>query len=425
VRPAAAVALAVAACLAITGCLTAGTGSAIRGPVTVTFWHCQEGRAAELLEQMAVEFSAVEPDITVVPVYCGRPEAAEAGLLEALARGEAPVLAEVPESALPSLRAARAIASLEGYVANSDYGLEVGDIEDFWPYLVESNTTAGQVWGLPFSHKAYALVYNPELVPEPPATWGGLMETAVALTQRHSDPADSTFGLALTDDAALFCILLLQRGGALAAGDPPRWTFNDPAGVAALAYLYELASLRRCVLVTMGSPSGAVAGGRAAMAIDLVSLRPEHKDGGALAEARLEVAPLPVSGLPAVLAPGSSLVVTRGHSAAEREAAWRFMRWLTGPENALRWAVSTGDLPIRRSVVERRLWLEGPGTNPGWAAIAESVEWARALPDQLGWRQVEKGLSTAVSKCLFGQTTSLQMLLDAVVEDAPAPSAGN
>jgi len=81
-------------------------------------------------------------------------------------------------------------------------------------------------------------------------------------------------------------------------------------------------------------------------------------------------------------------------------------------------------VPIRRSVVGRRLWLEGPGADPGWAAVVDSIDSAVALPDTPGWSQVEEGLATVVSRCLFGQTTSLQLLLDGVVESAGGIPAG-
>jgi len=273
----------VAAGIWFAGCV-GGTGSAIEGPVTVTFWHSQEGAAAELLEEMAAEFSTVQPNIAVDPVYCGEPAALASGLLEAYGSGNAPVLAEVPESALPALRTAEVLVPLQDYIADRDFGLEVADLDDFWPCLVESNTTGRGVWGLPFSHRVYALVYNPELVADPPRTWEALMETAASLTHRDPDPARSTFGLAVTDDPNLFCVLLFEKGGALVKGQPPAWAFNDPAGVAALNYLYELASLRKCVLVTVGSPSGAVADDRAAMAIDLVGWPGGGRTAGSAAE---------------------------------------------------------------------------------------------------------------------------------------------
>lgn len=398
-------------CLFLSGCRGAGPETVITSPVTITFWHAQEGQAAALLEKLAAEFSSEEPLVTVECVYRGEPAALAAALVEAVAGGEGPAVAEVPEASLSSLRAAGALRPLESFMVNRHYGFDVSDTEDFWPCLVESNTAEGRVWGLPFSHEVYALVYRPDLVPEPPTTWDELREAVTALTVRSPDLSRCSFGLAVRADADLFCLFLYQNGGALQAGDPPRYCFNDVAGVVALDFLYELSCMRRSVLVTMGDPLEAVVDGRAAMTI--LPVRWPLRDP---ALTSLAAAPLPTGVRRATLAPGSSLVICAGRSPAEEEAAWRFMRWLTGSRNAARWAVATGYVPVRRSALEEPEWRAGPGRDPAFSEVVAQLEWAAALPDVESWPEVEERLSAAVYARLFGQVNSSEALLDAVLE---------
>lgn len=404
--------LAAAPSLASAGC-SGGAPTVITGPVTITFWHSQRGAGSELLGQLAAEFSSVEPNITVKVVSKDDPNALAEELDDAVAAGEAPALAEVPEAALPGLRARQALQTLQSFIASQHYGLEVADRDDFWPAFIQSNTAGRQVWGLPFSHKVYALVYNPSLVAVPPDTWDALKETASALTRRDPDPAKSVFGLAFRANAELFALFLYQNGGSLVSGDPPKAAFNSQAGMTALDYLYELAYLRKAVLLTMGSPIDALVDGRAAMAIVPVGWAP----GGA-GPSPLAIAPLPAGLTRATLAPGTSLVLTAGRTPAEQEAAWRFVRWLTEPENAARWAAATGDVPIRRSVVEQPVWRYGFGRDQGWRDVLAQMGQAVALPYGPGWAQVAAELSGAVRVYLLGQANSSQAVLDGAAQEA-------
>lgn len=386
----------------------------ITSPVTVTFWHSQRWPAAELLAEMAAEFSAANPNITVVPVYRGEPAQLVAELRDGSAPGGAPVLAEVPETALASLRVAGLLRPLQGFIMGRQYGLSLTDLEDFWPCFVESNTAGKQVWGLPLSHRVYALIYDPALVGSPPTTWAELTEAAAALTRRVADPAQSTFGLAFRADANLFYLFLHQNGGRIAAGDPPRCVMNSPEGVAALDYLFELACLRRCVLLTVSQPLPAVSEGRAAMAIGAPRWPVNGQDGGR----PLAIAPLPEGVARATLSPGSSLVILRGPDPVLEEAAWRFIQWLTNPGNAARWAAGTGDVPIRRSVLGNPVWLYGPGLDPGWRAVVAQMEYAVVTPGVSGWEEVHQNLSSTVSTYLLGRTNSAQSVLDRLSEAA-------
>ncbi|RJQ08008.1 MAG: extracellular solute-binding protein [Bacillota bacterium] len=394
------------------GCF-GGPDTVIDEPVTISVLHSQKGVGADLLRQMAAEFSASHPNISVALEYGGDPSSVARRLREAVGAGEAPTLAEVPETALLGLRDAGVIQPLQNYIASRSYGLELEDLDDFWPCFVAPNTVGRQVWGMPFSHRVIALAYDPDLVPEPPRTWAELMEVAGVLTRRGPDPANSTFGVALQPGADLFTLLLYSNGGLLLAGDPPKYVFNSPAGTTALEYLYEIASLRKSVLLTTGSPARAVAEGRAAMAVGEVSWCENDPSREVMA-----LAPLPDGGAPATMAPGTSLVITSGLSPAHGEAAWRFLRWLMRPENVARWSAATGDVPVRRSAMDEQVWRLGPGMSWNWRRIVGGLEAAAYPPVTPNWPRVKAEMTTAVSRYLLGEFGSSKTLLDGLVDSA-------
>jgi len=395
-------------CLGAAGCV-GGPDTLITSPVEVTFWHGQEGEAAALLEELAREFSASHPLVKITPVYRGDPEAVARDLLAVPVVGR-PVMAEVDERWLSALREGGAIRPLSGFVKSKSYGLRVEDLSDFWPCFVASNTTGRrEVWGLPFSHKVYALVYNPALVLSPPVTWDELKVQATVLTRRHPDPSRSVFGLALRLDADLFTLFLHQAGGRLLAGEPPRWSFNTPEGIASIEYFYELTTLRKAALLTLGDPLEAVVDGQAAMAVAKVGWPP-----GVLPSGSLAVAPLPSGATRATLAPGTSLVLVAGRTPAEEEAAWRFARWLTGPSCAARWAAGTGDVPVRKSAADQTVWREAAGSLPGWPEVLATMDSVVVLPVVANWSETREELAAAMEVYLLGQRNCSKAVLDEV-----------
>jgi sn-glycerol 3-phosphate transport system substrate-binding protein len=46
---------------------------------------------------------------------------------------------------------------------------------------------------------------------------------------------------------------------------------------------------------------------------------------------------------------GANLAIFKDIPAAQRQAAWQFVEWLTEPAQQARWAGLTGYLPVRRS----------------------------------------------------------------------------
>jgi sn-glycerol 3-phosphate transport system substrate-binding protein len=67
--------------------------------------------------------------------------------------------------------------------------------------------------------------------------------------------------------------------------------------------------------------------------------------------------PVKIAGLPgqerrAVPTGGTFFVLLRGAPAAEKKAAWEFVKWMVLPKQTIEWSNSTGYMPVTRSAVE-------------------------------------------------------------------------
>ncbi|NOZ72055.1 MAG: maltose ABC transporter substrate-binding protein, partial [Chloroflexi bacterium] len=59
--------------------------------------------------------------------------------------------------------------------------VELTNPDDFLPAAVQAFSYEGQLYGMPYATENVALFYNPDLVPEPPATWDELIDIAAQL----------------------------------------------------------------------------------------------------------------------------------------------------------------------------------------------------------------------------------------------------
>ena len=85
------------------------------------------------------------------------------------------------------LRELDAIIPFDDVVSTAE---EKAWLNSFYPSLMENGIAAGKTWGIPFQRSTIVMYYNKDayreagLDPEtPPATWGGLIAAAKALTK--------------------------------------------------------------------------------------------------------------------------------------------------------------------------------------------------------------------------------------------------
>ncbi len=89
--------------------------------------------------------------------------------------------------------------------------LDLGDREsDFLPAAVQAFFYEGELYGMPYAMENVAFVYNPELVPEPPATW----EEVRALSEEIQESGAADYGYIIqTNDPYHTFPLMTAFGG--------------------------------------------------------------------------------------------------------------------------------------------------------------------------------------------------------------------
>lgn len=393
------------------------------GPVTIQFWSMPFGGHAE--EDVAAyvdEFNASQDEIVVeftgLQWADGRDK-----IIQAVSAGTGPdvfIMAPVNQDFLSS----GALASLP------QLGFSDADIDPFLDIIDYAAGHDGETYGVPIGYYANVLYYNQTILSEygydaPPATWDELKEAAAAITTGSGGDVMG-FQIKGMDDHLnainhTWANFFYAAGGEQLTSDFSQANASTPAGEEALAYLKSFVEEG----ITTPGPNavgGFIDGTVAMFAFQQLHL-PEIAASGLADDWSL--APMPQG-------PSSSSAYVDGEflvaSAAsdELEAAGTFMKWMTSPEQTLRYMERAPIFPYELDKVDAdtRAAVEAMvAENPARGALIEQL--ALASPENMmferyaqaaRWEAQKQYLVAAINGDM--SITDALAAIDAAVNDA-------
>lgn len=366
----------------------------------VHFWHALRGTRGEALQRLVAEFNQTHPDYRLVAEFKGADQpgsndyaALNRALLESLALGRPPELAQVYENWTPQLIEIQALTPMESFFDQGE-GLQPADLQDFVTVFREANKFDGRIWTLPFNKSIYVLYYNKKLFAElgltPPRSFDGLRETARAIAARKKLP-----GLAVEPTVDLFGHYLVAFGGTFVLND--RAVFGGPLGERGMGFWASLAGDQS----TLYSPEAGdrFAEGKAGMYIETTS----KLAGLEKKVPELGVAPLPRGSEQAVQAAGTNLAIFAATPPTAQRGAWEFVRWATTPERTARWAEETGYLPVRVSAARGKAYQAFLKQHPNYAVGLAELQHAVIQPRTPAWESIRGILDDAMALSVSGK----------------------
>jgi multiple sugar transport system substrate-binding protein len=342
--------------------------------------------------------------------------AAHEKLLTAFVGRSTPDAAQLGNTWVPELMALGALAPLDSAVAAS----EAIDREDYFAGVWDTNVVDGEVWGLPWYVDTRLLFYRTDLVaggPWPPRSWAEWREAMERI--RDTGGPDRHAILLPIDEWPQPVILALQLGAPLVSEGGREGDFQEPRFRRAMAFYTGLfadglaAPLDQAAVANLYQSFAE--GDFAMMITGPWNLGELERRLPAEMQDRWGTVPLPPpeAGMEypgASLAGGSSLVVFKDSPAAE--AAWRWLEYLSEPEQQARFLELTGDLPARRSVWESA----GLAGDPRTAAFMAQLEHAVPTPKVPEWERIATRVAQAGEQVARG-ARSLDAALAALDAD--------
>lgn len=402
------------------------------GTVTITFWHSFVSSTIPSLNELISGFEKEHPQIKIKAQYVPTGDGLIQKLVTAVQSRTAPDVSWIHSDFLDKLVEADAIYPMREFIDGED-GMTEEEISDIFPASLESGRWRGELYAMPMEATSLALLYNKNLFrkagldPEhPPTDWNELREHAMKLTvDDNGDGKLDCYGFYVpvfpaSGELNIWMLLqwtpfLWQAGGGEINDERTEVLINSEAGVRALTFWKELYDAMEFSTFALAHDLG-FASQRLAMVMDGPWNLPRYRE---MKDIDWAVAPLPAgpAGRATYIA-GEQLAIFR-QSGHPREA-WTFVKWILEPRIQAKFSMSSGYLPVRRSVLklkEYQVFLEG---DPALKAFVEQMAFGRArqIPD---YRRVEinRAIAEAIEKTIVGRQTP-KLALDEAAAKANA-----
>lgn len=410
----------------LTSLALAGTfgvlGSAhAQAQVEVPFYYpvAVGGAIAKTIDGFAAEFMKTHPHIKVTPIYAGTYQETIVKALTAHKSGKPPATSVLLSTDMFTLIDEDAIAPIDQFVKTD---ADKAWLKGFYPAFMANSQSGGKTWGVPFQRSTVVMYYNKDLFKQAgldpnraPQTWKELSEAAQKLTIKDASGKVTQYGIQIPSTGFAYWMLqtLTTPNGVLLANDSgTKVTFDHPKVIEALDYWVNLT--RQGV-----HPSGVVEWGttpkdflekKAAIIVTTTGNLTNLK-----ANAKFDFGVGQIAGNLRKGSPtgGGNFYIFKKAPAAQQQAAFEFIQWVTQPERAAQWSMDTGYVAVSPAAYEtpalKKYGQEFPQALVARDQLPVSVAEFSTHDNQ----RVTKLLNDAVQATLNGSKTSTQALKDA------------
>ena len=378
-------------------------------PVTISIWYAVGGSKGEAFMGLVEDFMKEYPDITVEATYSGNYGETAQKTMAAVASDTLPNGGLIPAGPLWTGREGNFL--IDEYIKGPD-GL---DMDDFWPVLWTYNEWEGKISSLPFNNSTLVLYYNKELMeqagldPEkPPETWDELKSMAAQIVEKCQGET-KVWGVDTKSPDWTLKYLIIGAGGRIMNEDSSEPTFASEAGYEAMTWWKSLVDEGLMPPAQhKGSRDLFIAGNLGFLFSSTGSVGTVSKgaqfDWGTTYVPKNERYGGTVGGAALCLFPSDK---------AHEDATWTFLKWLLSTENAVRWSLATGYVPVRKSALEhpdmQALFADAPQYRAGFAQL----EYAMCYPHFWSMGGLDGYFKTALENVELGVMGPKEALDDA------------
>lgn len=394
--------------------------------IKIVFWHSFVASTIPALDELINRFEKEHPNIKIDAQYVPTGDALVQKLVTSIQSGTAPDVSWIHADFLDKLIESDAIYPMEHFIKGQN-GLSVEVMNDFFPQLLGAFSHRKILYAMPMESTVLALIYNKDhfknagIDPnEPPKTWDDLKSYSRKLTiDKDGDGKSDQYGFYVpaypgSGPLSIWMVLqwspfLWQAGGEIMDSSESKVLFNSDAGVKALTLWKEiyddLAFSNYSFTHDMGLASGSVS-----MIMDGPWDLPTFR--------KIKNIDWAVASLPA--GPEGSATYIAGESLAifkqskNADAAWIFVKWVTKPDVQAMFSMSSGYLPVRKSVLEREDYKSFLEDDPAMKSFVEQIRIARQRTTiEKYYVNINQFIATAIEQTLIGNKLPKQALDEA------------
>jgi sn-glycerol 3-phosphate transport system substrate-binding protein len=401
---------------------TIATGAFAQAPVEVSFFYpvAVSGPITKTVDGLAADFEKENPGIKVKPIYTGTYQDSITKALTAVKGGEPPVTSILLSTDMYSLIDEDAIVPFDELVKTAD---DQAWLKSFYPAFMENSQTGGKTWGIPFQRSTIVLYWNKEAFKEAgldpnkaPANWKEMAEFAQKLTKRDASGKVTQWGVQIPSSGFpywLFQALAIENGANLMNAAGTETYYDKPEVIGALQYWVDLVRKDKVHpegIVDWGTTPKDFFERKVAMIWTTTGNLTNVKNN---AKFEFGVAMLPAGKQRGSPTGGGNFYLFKKSTPAQREAAFKFIKWVTTPARAAQWGIDTGYVAVRADAWETPVMKQYVAGFPAAAVARDQLPYAKAELSTHDNQRVTKALNDGLQAALTGTKTPEQAMKDA------------
>lgn len=332
-------------------------------PVKIQYWHSHAEAQEEGLTYMIEEFHKKYPYITVEPVYQGGYGDLHKKLLAAVAANDVPAVTNVEVSSLPMFAHDGIFEDLTSYIERDQV-----DMSSFSEGMAKAYAYEDRQFGFPLIVSMSVMVYNKTMLDKlgvtPPQTWDEVEAFNKKVTVKKDGKTDR-YALSVPGwDNWYYDPWMINGGGSVLNADMTQASIDSPES---LRYIQNFNRWVDEGAMHIGYGKGA-SGTMRQMFLESKIAIIEHtsamiKTYVENADFEVGVSFLPGDKTRISNIGGAGIVMMSGAKDNQKEAAWKFIQFMTSKEYNIKWAEKVGYLPTHKSVVDTE---EGKAYQERW-----------------------------------------------------------
>ena len=371
------------------------------GVTTVAFWHAMDGTNAEALTKLVTDFNSQNTGkIEVKATYAGKYDDAITKYKAAIQSKSTPDVIQIYDIGTRFMIDAKQTLPMQSFIDRDKL-----DVSDLQPNITGYYSIDGKLNSMPFNTSMPVLYYNKTLFkkagldPEnPPQDLAAIRTAAEKLSKKAGGPADYGFGAAIygwlleqfiATDGKEYC----DQGNGR-DGKATKVQFDSPEAVEVVKWWQTMVKDGLAANTGRDTKAAQAAFKSGQLAITLEStgqlggFSKAAKEGGwELGAANYPHIKAGTEGGPII--GGASLWINgENHEDANKEAAWRFVKFLADKKSQAQWHTGTGYFPISKGALDEPVDVEYRKANPLFDVAVKQLEGTK--------------LSKATQGCLLG-----------------------
>ncbi|ASJ10268.1 maltotriose-binding protein [Thermococcus sp. P6] len=315
------------------------TSATTCGSGKVVIWHAMQPNELEVFQGLAEEYMAECPDVEIV--FEQKPNLEDA-LKAAIPAGKGPDLFIWAHDWIGKFAEAGLLEPIDDYVTDDV-------LNQFAPAAQEAIQYKGHFYAMPFAAETVALIYNKDMVNEPPKTFDEMK----AIMEKYTDPDNEKYGIAYPINAYFISAWAQVFGGYYFDDKTEQPGLDDPKTVEGFKFFFssiwpymaptgdyntqQSVFLEKRAPMMVNGPWSIADVKKAGINFGVTPLPPVTKDGK-------EYWPRPYGGV-------KDIYFVKGIQ--NKEAAWGFVKWLTtSPEAIKELSLKLGYIPVLKPVLD-------------------------------------------------------------------------